>query len=69
MTEKILAVIERGKLVLATAREYVATVTKALIPAMAALALIVGTDSPAYLKIGSVLVALGVWAFPNVPRS
>jgi len=46
-------------------REYAARIRKALVPAVAALGLIIGTDAPLYVDIVAVLTALGVWAVPN----
>lgn len=67
--EKVLAFIEKGKRLLAVVRERAAQARKALVPAVAALGLIVGTDSPTYVDVVTVLVALGVYAVPNVPRA
>jgi mannitol-specific phosphotransferase system IIBC component len=65
VTEKIIGGIERAKKLIAKGREFIAGARKAAIPAMAALGLIVGTDSPIYIKAGAVLVALGVYWIPN----
>jgi len=50
---------------IATVREYVARARKALVPAVAALGLILGTDAPTYVDIVSILTALGVYSIPN----
>ncbi|HUB99609.1 MAG TPA: hypothetical protein VMS11_07290 [Solirubrobacterales bacterium] len=56
--EKARALIEKGRELLGRAR-------KAAVPAVAALGLIVGTDSPTYVNVVLILVALGVYAIPN----
>ena len=47
-------------------REKFQRARKAAVPAVAALGLIVGTDSPTYVDVVLVLVALGVYAVPNL---
>ena len=56
--KQALALIQKGKELFARAR-------KAAVPAVGALGLIVGTDSPTYVNVVLVLVALGVYAVPN----
>ena len=51
------------------AREKFQRARKAAVPAVAALGLIVGTDSPTYVNVVLVLVALGVYALPNRPTA
>jgi hypothetical protein len=45
----------------------IARARKALIPAVAALGLIVGVDAPLYADVVAVLTALGVYVTPNRP--
>lgn len=59
--KKALALIGKARSVLARAR-------KAVIPAVAALGLVLGTDAPAYVDVVSILVALGVYTVPNAKR-
>jgi hypothetical protein len=56
--QKILGAIKWG-------REEFQRARKAAVPAVAALGLIVGTDSPTYINVVLLLVALGVYALPN----
>lgn len=56
--EKVLAGI-------AAVRKFLARARKAVIPAVAALGLILGTDAPTYVDIVSILVAAGVYTVPN----
>lgn len=52
----------------ATIKVYAARMRKALIPAVATLGLIVGTDAPLYVNVVSLLITLGVWSMPNAAR-
>ena len=63
--QKIFALIDKGKQLVSKAPEYIARARKAVVPAVAALGLIAGTDSPTYVNVVAVLVALGVFAVPN----
>lgn len=65
MKDKILAAIESGRKLIDRGRRFIAGARKAVIPAVAALGLIVGTDSPTYVDVVAILVALGVYAVPN----
>lgn len=47
------------------AREKFQSARKAVVPAVTAIGLIVGTDSPTYVNVVLVLVALGVYVIPN----
>lgn len=46
-------------------REFLGRARKAVVPAVAALGLIIGTDAPTYVDVVSILVALGVYTVPN----
>lgn len=65
MKEKILEAIRRGRELVGKGRQILARIRKALIPAVAALALIIGTDAPLYQDVIAILVALGVYQVPN----
>lgn len=58
MTSKILTAIAQAKDVLATVR-------KALVPAVVAAGVVLGTDSPVLADVLAVLTALGVYVVPN----
>jgi mannitol-specific phosphotransferase system IIBC component len=58
IVKKALALIQKG-------RELVARARKAVVPAVGALGLIVGTDSPTYVNVVAILVAFGVYWVPN----
>lgn len=62
---KLLAAIAAAKRAIAKVRETIPRIRKALVVAVPALALVLGTDSPTYIKVVAVLVALGVYAVPN----
>lgn len=66
---KVRALIEKGGRLVIRGNEYVNRARKAAVPAVAALGLIVGTDSPTYVNAVAILVTLGVYAIPNAkPR-
>lgn len=50
-------------------KEAVAQARKFLVVAVPALGLVVGTDSPVYVKVVAVAVALGVYVVPNKPKA
>ena len=56
--QKILTAIAR-------VRGFISRSRKAVIPAVTALGLIVGTDASLYVDVTAILVALGVYAIPN----
>ena len=56
--QKVLRLITKGRELFARAR-------KAAVPAVAALGLVIGTDSPTYVNVVLMLVSLGVFAMPN----
>jgi hypothetical protein len=62
---KVSAVLDKVRSVIDSARGVVAQVRKALVVAVPAVGLIVGTDSPLYVKVVAILVALGVYVVPN----
>jgi hypothetical protein len=65
---KVSAVLDKVRSVIDAARGVIAQVRKALVVAVPTVGLIVGTDTPVYVKGVAILVSLGVYAVPNASK-